>query len=279
MSPHLMKNTRDMSLDSCNGTIPNLNQTTGAMLQNTSTIYHSAVLSNERNPNYVAKIPQMSQSQWESTPTTHNSTNQASSETTSSRRADLTEDLPPPLPPRQNDTIHLRCPGKPSAKLCSSMSLRVKGAEDHKVQNEKISDYIASTTQSLKISSSELCLPSSHTAPSPMTAKRSSPLEPRPSSCNPMKMEIRGVGCLQGHSSSHLDLAEPLPPGLFNSPRHVPENPDNTRVMLEGPDKDKVKVERADAEQVVETRDTQTEDEERLLRKARSILLILFCIY
>ena len=274
LSPHPMKNTRDMSLDSCNGTIPNLNQTT-------ATIYHSAVLSNERNPNNVAQIPRMSQSQWESTPTTSNSANQASSETTSSRRADLTEDLPPPLPPRQNDTIHLSCPGKPSAKLCSSMSLRVKGAEDQKVQNEKISDFIASTNPPLKISSSELCPPSSHTAPSPMTAKRSSPLEPRPSSCNPMKMEIRGVGCLQGHSSSHLDLAEPLPPGLFNSPRHVPENPDNTRVMSEGPDKHKVKVKRAEAEQVVETRDTdtQTEDEERFLHKARSILLDLFCIY
>ena len=93
-----------------------------------------------------------------------------------------------------------------------------------------------------------------------------------------MKMEIRSVGCLQDRSSSQLDLAEPLPPGLFNSPRHVPQNPDNTRVMSEGRDKDKVKVERAEAEQVVETRDTdtQTEDEERLLRKARSILLNLF---
>ena len=100
-----------------------------------------------------------------------------------------------------------------------------------------------------------------------------------------MKMETRSVGCLQGRSSSHLDFAEPLPPGLFNSPRHAPENPDNTRlvVAVEGPDKDKVKVERerAEAGQVVETRDTdtQTEDEECLLRKARSILLILFCIY
>ena len=277
-----MKNTRDMSLDSCNGNIPNLNQTTATtMLQNTSTIYHSAVLSNKRNPNNdVAQIPRMSQSQWEPTPTTSNSANQASSQKTSSRRADLTEDLPPPLPPRQNDTIHLSCPGKPSVKLCSSLSLRVKGAEDQKVQNEKISDFIASTTQSLKISSSELCLPPPHTAPSPMTAKRSSYLEPRPSSCNLMKMEIRSVGCLQDQSSSHLDLAEPLPPGLFNSPRHVPENPDNTRVVvaLEGRDKDKVKVERADAQQVVETRDTdtQTEDEECLLRKARSILLNLF---
>ena len=268
-----MKNTRDMSLDSCNGTIPNLNQTT-------ATIYQSAVLSNKRNPNNVAEIPQLSQSQWEPTPTTANSANQASSQTTSSGRADLTEDLPPPLSPRQNDTIHLSCPGKPSAKPCSSLSLRVKGAEDQKVQNEKISDFIASTTQSLKISSSELCLPSSHTAPSPMTAKRSSPLEPRPSSYNLMKMDIRSVGCLQGRSSSQLDLAEPFPPGLFNSPRHVPENPDNTRlvVAVEGRDKDKVKVERAEAEQVVETRDTdtQTEDEERLQHKARSILLNLF---
>ena len=271
-----------MSLDSCTGNIPNLNQTTGTMLQNTSTIFHSAVLSNETNPDNVAQMPQLSKKQWESTPTTSNSANQASSETTSSRRADLTEDLPPPLPPRQNDTIHLSCPGKPSAKPCSSMSLRVKGAEDHKVQNEETSDYIASTTQSLKISSSELCPPPTHTTPSTMMAKRSSYLEPRSSSCNPMKMEVRSVGCLQDYSSSQLDLAEPLPPGLFNSPRHVPENPDNTNVVV---DKDKVvvdkdKVKRADAEQGVETRDTdtQTEDEECLLHKARSILLNLFWI-
>ena len=269
-----MKNTRDMSLDSCNGIFPNLNQTTAAtMLQNTSTTFHSA---NERNPNNVAQIPQMSQSQWESTPTTHNSADQASSEAASSRKADLTEDLPPPLPPRQNDKIHLSCPGKPSAKLCSSMSLRVNGVnEDQKVQNEQISDYVASTTQSPKISSSELCLPPPHAAPSPMTG-----LKPRPSSCNPMRMEIRSVGWLQDRSTSQLDLAEPLPPGLFNSPRHVPENPDNTNVVV---DKDKVvvdkdKVKRADAEQGVETRDTdtQTEDEECLLHKARSILLNLF---
>ena len=88
-----------------------------------------------------------------------------------------------------------------------------------------------------------------------------------------MKMEIRRIGCLQDRSSSQLDLAEPLPPGLFNSPRHAPENPDNTRVVVavEGPDKDKDKVERADAELGVETRDTetQTEDEERFLHKAR----------
>ena len=273
MSPHPVKNTRDMSLDSCNSIIPNLNQTSGTMLQNTSTIYQSAVLSNKHNSNNVAQTAQLSQSEWESTPTTSNTANQASSETTSSRRADLTEDLPPPLPPRQNDTIH----GNPSAKLCSSMSFRVKGVEDQKVQNEQISDCIAPTNPSLKISSSELCPPSSHTAPSPMTAKRSSYLEPRPSSCNPMKMEIRSIGCLQDRSSSQLDLAEPLPPGLFNSPRHVPENPDKTKVVVsDGPDKDKVK--RADAELCVETRDTdtQTEDEECLLHKARSILLNSF---
>ena len=269
-----MKNTRDMSLDSCNGIFPNLNQTTAAtMLQNTSTTFHSA---NERNPNNVAQIPQMSQSQWESTPTTHNSADQASSEAASSRKADLTEDLPPPppLPPRQNDKIHLSCPGKPSAKLCSSMSLRVNGVnEDQKVQNEQISDYVASTTQSPKISSSELCLPPPHAAPSPMTG-----LKPRPSSCNPMRMEIRSVGWLQDRSSSQLDLAEPLPPGLFNSPRHVPENPDNTKVVVSEEGPDKVKIERAEAEQVVETRDTdtQTEDEERLQHKARSILLNSF---
>ena len=275
MSPHPVKNTRDMSLDSCTGNIPNLNQTTGTMLQNTSTIFHSAVLSNETNPDNVAQMPQLSKKQWESTPTTSNSANQASSETTSSRRAVLTEDLPPPpLPPRQNDKINLSCPGKPSAKLCSSMSLRVNGVnEDQKVQNEQISDYVASTTQSPKISSSELCLPPPHAAPSPMTG-----LKPRPSSCNPMRMEIRSVGWLQDRSTSQLDLAEPLPPGLFNSPRHVPENPDNTKVVVSEEGPDKVKIERAEAEQVVETRDTdtQTEDEERLQHKARSILLNSF---
>ena len=91
-------------------------------------------------------------------------------------------------------------------------------------------------------------------------------------------MEIRSVGWLQDRSSSQLDLAEPLPPGLFNSPRHVPENPDNTKVVVSEEGPDKVKIERAEAEQVVETRDTdtQTEDEERLQHKARSILLNSF---